>query len=142
MIRTFTIYDYDEVYRLWKRTPGLGLRSMDDSKESITRFIKRNPTTNFIALEKGQIVGTVFSGHDGRRGYIYHLCVDEHYRRKSIARQLIEEVIHAMKEEKITKLALVCFAHNDQGNEFFNSLGWTLRKDLNYYNFSFDDNNQ
>lgn len=141
MIRLLTEYDYDEVYQLWKRTPGLGIYNVDDSKESIKRFIKRNPTTNFVAVENGQIVGTVLAGHDGRRGYLYHACVEEGHRQKSIGRMLIEQVIKAMKAENITKIALVCFLTNDLGNKFWSSLGWTKREDLNYYNLCIDVNN-
>ncbi len=142
MIRLLTENDYDEVYQLWNGTPGIGLRSMDDSKESIKRFIKRNPTTNFVAVENDQIVGTVLAGHDGRRGYLYHACVEEGHRQRSIGRMLIEQVIQAMKAENITKIALVCFLKNDLGNKFWSLLGWTKREDLEYYNLSIDDNNK
>jgi len=142
MIRLFKMNDYDEVYQLWNKIPGIGLRTIDDSKEGIERFIKRNPTTNFIAEENGQIIGSALSGHDGRRGYLYHTCVDELHRQKSIGRQLMEHVAEAMKAEKITKLSLICFAQNELGNEFWSHLGWTKRNDLNYYNISIDDNNR
>ena len=142
MIRHFTIKDYDEVYALWNRTPGVGLRSLDDSREGIERFILKNPNTNFVAVESGKLIGVTLSGHDGRRGYIYHTCVEEESRRRSIGRQLINEVIRAMKEEGITKLSLVCFAENEKGNNFWNSLGWSQRKDLNYYNVSINNDNK
>ena len=141
MIRLFTINDYDRVYELWKRTPGVGLRNLDDSRESMARFLVRNPNTNFVAIEDGQIIGTALSGNDGRRGYLYHVCVDEAHRQKSIGRQLIEHVIEAMKAEKIAKLALVCFIDNKKGNDFWDSLGWTKRKDINYYNVNLYENN-
>lgn len=68
MIRTFMMSDYDKVYHLWKSTPGVGLRSLDDSREGIEQFIRRNSATNFVAEENGQIIGVALSGHDGRRG--------------------------------------------------------------------------
>ena len=43
MIRTMTIEDYEGVYALWKSIKGFSLRSIDDSKESIERFLRRNP---------------------------------------------------------------------------------------------------
>ncbi len=141
MIRLFTIGDYDEVYQLWKKTPGVGLRTMDDSKEGILRFLERNPSTNFVAEEDGHIVGVVLGGHDGRRGYIYHTCVEEAYRRHSIGRELMERITEAMREERITKLGLVCFAENDRGNEFWSGLGWEQRPDLNYYTIGINENN-
>lgn len=139
MIRLFTLEDYEEAYELWNRTPGVGLRALDDSKEGIAKLIKRNPTTNFVAIENGRIVGTVLSGHDGRRGYLYHTCVDELHRQKSIGRQLVEHVITAMNAEEISRLCLFCMADNDLGNHFWSTLGWTLREDLNLYNFVLED---
>ena len=63
-IRQMKIEDYDEVYHLWKRIRGFGIRSMDDSKEGIDRFLKRNPTTSVVAEEDGKIVGAILCGHD------------------------------------------------------------------------------
>ncbi len=31
LVRTMTIADYDDVNNLWKSTPGVGMRSLDDS---------------------------------------------------------------------------------------------------------------
>ncbi len=141
MIRHFTINDYYEVYQLWKRTPGVGLRTLDDSREGIDKFLVRNPNTNYVAEEDGHIIGVVLGGHDGRRGYIYHTCVEEAYRRHSLGRMLINKVIEAMKEEGITKLGLLCYAENNQGKEFWSGLGWEFRKDLNYYTISINEQN-
>ena len=71
MIRTMTIEDYDEVYALWTKIRGFGLRSVDDSREGIARFLKRNPTTSVVAVEDGKVVGSILCGHDGRRGCLY-----------------------------------------------------------------------
>ena len=75
MIRVMTIDDYDEVYALWKKIRGFGIRSIDDSREGVDRFLKRNPTTSVVAVKDGKIVGSILCGHDGRRGCLYHVCV-------------------------------------------------------------------
>ena len=67
-IRVMTIDDYDEVYSLWQTIHGFGIRSIDDSREGVLRFLKRNPTTSVVAVEDGKIVGAILCGHDGRRG--------------------------------------------------------------------------
>lgn len=54
MIRVMTIEDYDEVYKLWKKIRGFGIRSIDDSKEGVERFLRRNPTTSFVAVKEGK----------------------------------------------------------------------------------------
>ena len=76
-IRVMTIEDFDQVHALWMSIKGFGIRSVDDSKEGIERFLKRNPTTSVVAEEDGKIVGAILCGHDGRRGCLYHVCVDE-----------------------------------------------------------------
>lgn len=88
MIRVMTIEDYDEVYKLWKKIRGFGIRSIDDSKEGVERFLRRNPTTSFVAVKEGKIVGSILCGHDGRQGSLYHVCVDEAYRRHGIGNRL------------------------------------------------------
>ncbi len=141
MIRDFTMEDYAEVYQLWKATPGMGLRSLDDSREGIARFIRRNPDTNFVAVEDGSIIGAILSGHDGRRGFIYHTCVKPSCRRRSIGRELVGKVAEAMRQEGILKLSLVCFSENEQGNRFWKSLGWMNREELNFYSFCIHEDN-
>lgn len=141
MIRLLTIEDYDEIYRLWQKTPGVGLRNLDDSKEGIKRFLLRNQYTCFTSMEEGHIAGVILSGHDGRRGYIYHACVDPAFRRRTIGRQMAIKVMEAMKAEGIHKLALVAFRENDLANNFWRNIGWELREDLNYYSISLDNDN-
>jgi hypothetical protein len=38
-----TINDYDRVYALWISTPNMGLNNVDDSREGIERYLRRNP---------------------------------------------------------------------------------------------------
>lgn len=140
-IQLMTINDYDNVHHLWTSTTGMGLRCIDDSKPGIEKFLKRNPSTNFIALEDNKIVGVIMCGHDGRRAYIYHTAVDINYRGQGIATKLLEAVYDALNREGINKAALVVFTHNDLGNFFWKSRGWEKRNDLNYYNKSLNNEN-
>jgi ribosomal protein S18 acetylase RimI-like enzyme len=141
-LRNMVIEDYEKVYKLWGDTPGMGMRSIDDSKTGIAKFLKRNPTTNFIAVAMGEIVGVILCGHDGRRGYIYHTAVDIKYRGQGIGTKLVETVYNALEEEGITKAALVVFKTNAIGNSFWKTIEWEQRNDLNYYNKSINPENK
>ncbi len=118
MVRIMTIEDYEGVYALWKKIKGFGIRSIDDSKEGVARFLKRNPTTSVVAEKDGRIVGSILCGHDGRRGCLYHVCVDEDYRRHGIGKRMVVFAMKALKEEKINKVSLIAFTENDIGNGF------------------------
>lgn len=135
-IRLMTIEDYDEVYRLWISTPGMGLNTADDSREGIEKYLLRNPSTSFVAEEDGQIVGVILAGHDGRRGYIHHTAVLPPYRNRGIAGRLVEQALSALEREGIHKAALVAFARNEGGNAFWERAGFSRRTDLVYRNRS------
>ncbi len=136
-----TIDDYNAVFALWKSIHGFGIRSIDDSREGIERFIKRNPTTSIVAEEEGKIVGAILCGHDGRRGCFYHVCVAEEYRMRGIGKAMVVEAMNRLKEEQINKVTLIAFTKNDVGNAFWNRIGWTRREDLNYYEFTLNEEN-
>ena len=68
MIRKMTVEDYDGVRALWMTIRGFAIRSLDDSREGVARFLERNPATSVVAVEEGRIVGAILCGHDGRRG--------------------------------------------------------------------------
>ena len=134
IIRVMSIADYDGVYDLWIHTPGMGLNSIDDSREGIEKYLKRNPATSFVAESEGKIVGVIMAGHDGRRGYIYHTAVLPAYRNQGIAKKLVDHTMIALEEEGINKVALVAFKTNDIGNGFWENIGFIERDDLVYRN--------
>ena len=94
-IRRMAETDYDPVFTLWQNTAGMGLNPADDSREGIIRYLRRNPTTCFVAEEGGALIGAILSGHDGRRAYVYHMAVAEAHRRRGIgeAQQLPRRIV-------------------------------------------------
>ena len=128
--------DYDGVYDLWINTPGMGLNATDDSREGIAKYLRRNPTSSFVAHDNGKIVGVIMAGHDGRRGYIHHTAVMPEYRNQGIAKKLVDHAMSALENEGINKVALVAFAKNEVGNDFWENIGFSVRDDLVYRNKS------
>lgn len=133
-ISKMTIDDYEEVYSLWLSCKGMGLNNLDDSREGIESFLKRNPDTCFIAEKDNKTVGAILAGNDGRRGYIYHTAVLPEYRSIGIGKALVKTVLDALDELGINKAALVVFNRNEGGNAFWEKLGFTSREDLVYRN--------
>ena len=142
VVRPMDLTDYPAMRALWDATPGVGLRSLDDSEIGISRFLLRNPTTCFVADAAGQLVGSILCGHDGRRGYIYHTTVAESYRGREVGSALVDTALQALLQEGIHKAALVVFRDNALGNPFWEALGWERRDDLHYYNKSLNADNK
>ena len=140
-LRVMQIEDYENVYKLWMTIDGFGIRSIDDSFEGVARFLKRNPTTSVVAEADGKIVGAILCGHDGRRGCFYHVCVQKEYRKHGIGKAMAVFCMKALKEEEINKVSLIAFQKNEGGNQFWRKVGWTFREDLNYYDFTLNEEN-
>ncbi len=117
----------------------MGLNDRDDSREGFGKYLARNPDTCFAAVEKGNVVGAILCGHDGRRGYIYHTAVAAAKRNQGIGSALVGAALAALEREGIHKAALVVFARNQTGNGFWERCGFTARNDLLYRNKAIKD---
>jgi len=133
-IRLMNINDYDNVYKIWINSPGMGLNDLDDSREGIGKFLSRNPMTCFVAEDNGDLIGIIMSGNDGRRGFIYHTAVLQEERKKGVGTALVNASLDALKGEGINKVALVVFSENHTGNKFWERQEFIQRNDLIYRN--------
>ena len=132
--------DYDDVRALWMTIRGFGIRALDDSREDVARFIRRNPTTSVVARVDGKIVGSILCGSDGRQGALYHVCVAREYRRQGIGTRMVGYCMERLREMGINKVGLIAFASNEVGNAFWTQIGWK-RSDVNYYEFLLNKDN-
>ena len=132
--------DYDEVHALWLTIRGFGIRALDDSREDVTRFIRRNPTTSVVARLDGKVIGSILCGSDGRQGSLYHVCVASEYRRQGIGTRMVGACMQALRDMGINKVGLIAFTRNDAGNAFWQQIGWK-RSDVNYYEFLLNEKN-
>ena len=135
-----TEQDYDAVRALWLTIRGFGIRALDDSREDVTRFIRRNPTTSVVAEMEGNIIGSILCGSDGRQGALYHVCVAKAYRRQGIGTRMVGYCMHQLKEMGINKVGLIAFTSNEAGNAFWKQIGWQ-KSDVNYYTFTLNEEN-
>ena len=140
-IMPMTEDDYDDVRALWMTIRGFGIRALDDSREDIQRFIRRNPTSSVVARMDGRIVGSILCGSDGRQGALFHVCVAREYRRRGIGTHMVGYCMHQLRLMGINKVSLIAFTSNDAGNAFWKQIGWTRKSDVNYYEFVLNEQN-
>jgi ribosomal protein S18 acetylase RimI-like enzyme len=131
-IREMTIDDYEMAIELWRKTEGMAL-SEADSRESIAYYLNRNEGMSFVCTDCEQIIGTILCGHDGRRGYIYHVAVNPNYRGQSIGRKLVDCSLGRLKLAGIAKCHLMVIEDNEIGNQFWSRSGWMKRDGILLY---------
>ena len=147
-IRPVVTEDYDSICAVWNSAEQTrrAMNPVDDSREGIERYLRRNPSTCFLAYtdadtgKEEKVIGVILTGHGGRRGIIHHLCVHPDYRRHGIARMLVQTAEEALRREGITKIFGLVFKDNSPANAFWEEQGYTLRTNLNYRNKSLNKN--
>ena len=140
-LRAMEAEDYQEVRGLWESIRGFAIRSIDDSRENIVRFLQRNAGISVVAVREDRIVGAILCGHDGRTATFYHVCVAEECRREGIGKQMVVFCMNALIREQINTISLVAFTDNNVGNSFWNGIGWKMRSDVNQYEFRLNKKN-
>src|SRR3984893_4219169 len=103
--REFVMGDYDGAIALWNSVEGVEICE-GDSREEIAEYLKRNPGLSRVAAADGKIVGVALCGHDGRRGWIYHLAVAQAYRRQKVGKLLMEACVEGLRKAGL-KLAII-----------------------------------
>jgi putative acetyltransferase len=128
-IEEMTPRDLDDAMQLWRRSEGVHV-SLGDERAALEAYLRRSPGLSLVARSRGEIVATVLSGHDGRRGYLHHLAVAPSCRRRGIARALVGECLERLRGAGIRRCHAVVFADNEGGRRFWEAIGWTPRPDL------------
>lgn len=121
--REFVMDDYDAAVELWKRAEGIEIAEGDD-RESVSRFLKRNPELSRVAIDGSAVVGVSLCGHDGRRGHIYHLTVDPKYRGLGLGKRLVQECFDRLRELAIKRAIILVANDNSRGRQFWLGCGW------------------
>ncbi len=125
ILREFQFHnDYSQVINLWKNAgPGIHLRRSDE-KDEIAKKLERDPDLFLVAEIDGQVIGTVLGGFDGRRGMVYHLAVDDKYRKLGIGAALMEELESRMKQKGCIRSYLLVTRDNLDAIRFYENTGW------------------
>src|SRR5205809_7152907 len=121
--REFSISDYNAALELWQRVEGLEIAEGDD-RESIAYFLARNPGLSRVATDGTAIVGVALCGHDGRRGYIYHLAVDPAYQSRRLGKRLVTECLEGLRCTGLERAIIMVADDNPRGREFWKRCGW------------------
>ena len=122
-----TLQDYDQVMALCAGQPGVLIRDAD-SPAHFARYLQRNPGLSFVARDGEALAGCILCGHDGRRGYLNHLVVDEGHRRLGVGRRLTELALAGLEKEDIYKCHLFILPDNLGAKAFWRRLGWIERE--------------
>jgi len=128
-VRAMVEADIAGAMAFWRSFDGVQLNEGDDA-EGLVVFLRRNPGLSFVAWDGERMIGAVLAGHDGRRGFLYHLAVDAEFRGRGIGSELVARTLTSLRQVGIVKCHVMVFRNNDGGNAFWSQLRWRRRDDL------------
>lgn len=131
-VRPLIDTDIPAARAFWPSVPGLGLSSADEPT-ALSAFFARNPGLSWGAFSEDRLVATVLAGHDGRRGYLYHLAVAPDHRGEGLSTELMRRALDGLSGCGIAKVHVFVLADNASGLAFWASAarrGWSRRGDL------------
>jgi len=108
---------------LWSQAEGVSV-SEGDSLVELRDYLERNPGMSQVALDGSRLVGALLAGHDGRRGYLYHLAVAPSHRQLGLGRRLVEASLAALKARGLKRVLILVAADNASGRAFWQRCGW------------------
>jgi ribosomal protein S18 acetylase RimI-like enzyme len=133
VIRKMSIKDYDSLIALWEKGIIPYRPQGRDSKKNIRWQLQQPNCFYFVAEKNGKIVGAILGTHDGRKGWINRLVITSAYRRKGIAKRLIEEFESQLTVIGIDIVAGLIEDGNVTSMEVFERLGYTKHTDILYF---------
>jgi ribosomal protein S18 acetylase RimI-like enzyme len=80
----------------------------------------------FVALDGGTVVGTIMSGYDGHRGWLYSLVVLPDHRHAGIGSALVRHAEQALLSRGCLKVNLQVVESNSAVVAFYEALGYAV----------------
>ena len=115
--------DVADVVALWQ---ACGLtRPWNDPTTDIALARKGANAAVLVGRDGAAIVATVLVGHDGHRGWVYYLAVDQGRRGKGYGRVMMDAAERWLRGHGIEKLQLLVRADNSRVKSFYQSLGYS-----------------
>lgn len=124
----------DAAVALWTAA-GL-VRPWNDPHADARRALAGPAATIFGAISSDALVGTVMTGHDGHRGWVYYLAVAAEHRRQGIAGLLLAAAEGWCAERAMPRLNLMVRGGDDAVIGYYERRGYrqsdvvVLQKDL------------
>jgi N-acetylglutamate synthase len=121
--REFVMADYDQAIALWEKIEGVEICE-GDSREEVSEYLKRNPGLSRVAEIDGAIVGAALCGHDGRRGWIYHVAMAQEHRGRGVGKLLVEDCVDGLRKAGLKRAIILVAGDNPAGHQFWLRNGW------------------
>ena len=124
--------DYDLLVNLWEKS-GLPYKENGrDSRENIEKEVLFDCNQFLFAIYENEAVGAILITHDGRKGWINRVAVLPEFRKKGIAKKLVEAGEKWLQKQGIGIFACQIEEYNASSFEAFKKMGYVPFEGIHY----------
>ena len=121
-IRTYQEGDFASLVALWDAT-GISIHYNDPAKD-IPRMLATHNCQLYVGTEDGRLIGSIFVGHEGHRGWIYKLAVATDRRGNGYAEALVRLAERWLVARGMPKCNLMIRDTNLKVRAFYERMGY------------------
>ena len=124
--------DYDLLVNLWEKSGLPYKKNGRDSCENIEHEVLLDCNQFLFAMYEKEAIGTILITHDGRKGWINRVAVLPEFRKKGIAKRLVEAGEIWLQEQGIGIFACQIEEYNTSSFEAFKKMGYIPFEGIHY----------
>jgi ribosomal protein S18 acetylase RimI-like enzyme len=129
-IRELSIDSCDSVIALWVQA---GITRPWNAPEEDFKRACESPTSAVLgAFDGNELVATAMVGHDGHRGWVYYLAVEESRRHFGFGRSMMTAAEEWIRRTGIPKIQLMVRDENVSARDFYLHIGYE-KSDVSVY---------
>jgi ribosomal protein S18 acetylase RimI-like enzyme len=128
--------DLADVLALWRTSDAA--ESATDDEDSLERLLAHPTSDLLLAVEGGELLGTLIVAWDGWRGGLYRLVVASGSRRAGIASALVAEGERRLREAGCRRISILVLRGHDHAAGFWTAVGYDFDDRLDRYFKSVD----
>lgn len=130
-IRTGVEADIPSLLALWKSAGGVA--SGTDNEEAMRCLLAQDPRSLLVAEAGEEAIGSLIAGWDGWRGSFYRLAVDPGWRRRGIARALVQAGEDRLRSLGAIRLTAVVSGEEPPALAFWAAMGYDRQLDMDRF---------
>tara|TARA_R110001606_G_scaffold3223_2_gene13968 strand:- start:1672 stop:2082 length:411 start_codon:yes stop_codon:yes gene_type:complete len=117
--------DIEDVIRLWRACDLT--RPWNDPAADFHQALANETSAILLAHIEGQLVGSVMTGFDGHRGWVYYLAVAPDFRKCGLGRKMMEAAEAWLRKRDAPKIQLMVRDDNEAAIGFYKALGYDVQ---------------
>jgi ribosomal protein S18 acetylase RimI-like enzyme len=126
-IRRYAASDFDGVKALWEEAfPNDP--PWNRAEVAIPAKLAFQPDPFLVAVDGGEVIGSVMAGYDGHRGWLYSVAVRRACKRSGVGTALVRAAERTLRALGCEKINLQVRAANEEVVQFYRAMGYAVEE--------------